>query len=252
MLQVVTGQPYACGPCWRAVSSKARSSAPSLGGRPERRSSASRSRPPSRNQVRQVRTRWGAVRNQRATPTTDAPSASIITACARCRTRSSSSVFTRWRSSSTLPSKAGMVHTSCPPWSKTCASSLRDWRLRLVGIIEASEKIGRYTSDMDFDAFAANEMAADAVTRNFGIIGEASRFIPGSIQAKYPDVPWRLMWDMRNVLIHDYPGVDLQVVWRTIKEDLPPTVARLGENLALERGDEVDTPPRAEKPSPTA
>ena len=60
------------------------------------------------------------------------------------------------------------------------------------------------------------------------------------------------MQGMRHVLVHDYDAVKLEVVWRTIKEDLPPTVARLGEILALERGDEVDTPPRAEKPSPTA
>lgn len=111
----------------------------------------------------------------------------------------------------------------------------RDWRLRLLDIIESFEKIGRYTEGLDFEGFAANGMAADAVTRNVGIIGEAARHVPGTVQARYPDVPWRLMRGMRNVLIHDYPGVDLEVVWRTIHDDLPPTIARLREILEQER-----------------
>ena len=111
----------------------------------------------------------------------------------------------------------------------------RDWRLRLQDIVEATEKIGRYTSGLEFEAFASNELVADGVTRNLSIIGEAAHYIPADVQARYSDVPWRLMWDMRNVLIHDYPGVDLGVVWRTIHDDLPPTLVRLREILELER-----------------
>ena len=88
---------------------------------------------------------------------------------------------------------------------------------------------------MDLEAFVANDMAADAVTRNLSIIGEATRYVPAEVQAKYTDVPWRLIRSTRNVLIHDYPVIDLEIVWQTIRDDLPPTVARIREILALEQ-----------------
>jgi uncharacterized protein with HEPN domain len=117
-----------------------------------------------------------------------------------------------------------------PPW---------DWRLRIQDILDASVKIARYTDRWDFETFAADDRTADAVTRNLEIIGEAARSIPASVRARHPDVPWRLMRDVQNVLIHDYPGVDLEVVWKTISEDLPPIIARLRELLALERASEA-------------
>jgi uncharacterized protein with HEPN domain len=116
----------------------------------------------------------------------------------------------------------------------------RDWRTRLQDIIEAAEWVERYTAGLDFEEFAANRMVVDAVTRNVEIAGEAARHIPTSIAEKYPDVPWRLMSDMRNVLIHNYPGVDLGVIWRTIRDDLPPSVVRPREILDLERAAERD------------
>ena len=111
----------------------------------------------------------------------------------------------------------------------------RDWRVRLQDIVEAAERIERYTTGMDLEAFVANDMAADAVTRNLSIIGEATRYVPAEVQAKYTDVPWRLIRSTRNVLIHDYPVIDLEIVWQTIRDDLPPTVARIREILALEQ-----------------
>jgi uncharacterized protein with HEPN domain len=69
---------------------------------------------------------------------------------------------------------------------------------------------------MDFDTFTATELVADGVTRNLTIIGEAVRHVPEDVQTRYPDLPWRLIRDMRNVLIHDYPAIDLEIVWRTI------------------------------------
>jgi uncharacterized protein with HEPN domain len=80
--------------------------------------------------------------------------------------------------------------------------------------VEASERIDRYTAGMDIDTFTANELVADGGTRDLSIIGEAVRHVPEGIQARFPNVPWRLIRDMRNVLIHDYPAVDLEIVWR--------------------------------------
>ena len=74
---------------------------------------------------------------------------------------------------------------------------------------------------MSLEAFSANDLVVDAVLRNFTVIGEATRHVPTYVTTAYPQIPWRLMQDMRNVVIHDYPNVSLQVVWETIQNDLP-------------------------------
>jgi len=101
------------------------------------------------------------------------------------------------------------------------------WRFRVEHILEAIEKIRRYTTGMTEETFAATPMAVDAVIRNFLVIGEATRHIPVEIQSKYPSIPWPLMQGMRNVLVHEYDAVKLDVVWRTVKEKLPPLVEPL-------------------------
>jgi uncharacterized protein with HEPN domain len=67
----------------------------------------------------------------------------------------------------------------------------------------------------------------DAVVRNFQVLGEAARHVPPDIQNKYPEVPWAIMQGMRNILVHDYFKVKVDIVWRTIQADLPPLVAPL-------------------------
>jgi len=64
-------------------------------------------------------------------------------------------------------------------------------------------------------------MAVDAVVRNSEIIGEAAGKIPAEIVAKYPNVPWKKMVSMRNKVLHEYFGVDEDILWKTIKDDLP-------------------------------
>jgi uncharacterized protein with HEPN domain len=107
----------------------------------------------------------------------------------------------------------------------------RNWRLRVEDIIESTEKVKQYTAGLDFESFAGNGMVVDAVVRNLEIVGEAARHVPPEIQARCPEVAWRLMNDMRNVLIHAYPIVDLATVWQVVRRDLPPTVARLRQLL---------------------
>src|SRR5215510_2750187 len=97
----------------------------------------------------------------------------------------------------------------------------RRWKLRIHHILDAIDKIRVYTAGMSLEAFAANDLVVDAVLRNFTVIGEATRHIPTYVTTAYPQIPWRLMQDMRNVVIHDYPNVSLQVVWETIQNDLP-------------------------------
>ncbi|MDO8734894.1 MAG: DUF86 domain-containing protein [Elusimicrobiota bacterium] len=74
-------------------------------------------------------------------------------------------------------------------------------------------------------------MAIDAVERNFITIGEASNMIPKEFQEKYPDIPWRDMNDMRNIVAHEYYGVDYNIVWNTIKENIPALKIKIEEVL---------------------
>lgn len=88
-------------------------------------------------------------------------------------------------------------------------------------ILESIDKITDYTLKIDYDDFRYNNMIIDAVIRNFEIIGEAAKHISEEYKEKYPELPLREMTGMRNVLIHDYLGIDYQFIWQTIKDDLP-------------------------------
>jgi uncharacterized protein with HEPN domain len=99
--------------------------------------------------------------------------------------------------------------------------SSREWLFRLEDILDALERIDEYIQGLDLQTFEADQRTIDAVVRNLEIIGEAARHIPGFIVQAYPTVPWRHIRDMRNLLIHEYFGVDLKIIWRTISYDLP-------------------------------
>lgn len=88
-------------------------------------------------------------------------------------------------------------------------------------IIQAIEKIQVYTKDMSRADFNKNEMAQDAVIRNIEIIGEAVKNISEGLKSAYYEIPWRAMAGMRDKLIHDYLGTDIDVVWKTIEKDIP-------------------------------
>lgn len=103
----------------------------------------------------------------------------------------------------------------------------RDWQLRLQDILEAIEKILRYTEEMDFDEFKQDEKTIDAVIRNFTVLGEAAAHVPEEVEKRYPELPWAEMRGMRHILIHEYFGVSLPIVWETIRNDLPPLVPKL-------------------------
>jgi uncharacterized protein with HEPN domain len=91
-------------------------------------------------------------------------------------------------------------------------------------ILKAIERIDRYTAGMDEVAFLNSEMVQDAVIRNIEIIGEASNNIQRvapEFAAQHDDIPWLVMYTMRNRVSHGYDTVDLPIVWKTIQGDLP-------------------------------
>ena len=93
-----------------------------------------------------------------------------------------------------------------------------------LGVRESADYLNllsTYVTNMSLAQFTKNELVIDAVVRNFEIIGEASRSIPVKIRQSHPDIPWDQMSGMRNVLIHEYFGVDVQTVWHTTKRHLP-------------------------------
>jgi len=96
-----------------------------------------------------------------------------------------------------------------------------DWQLRISDILTAIAKIQRYTQGFDLAGFSADEMAVDAVLRNFAVIGEAASRIPAEVCERYPNVPWARLRAIRSIAVHEYLGVDLRIVWDTIQADLP-------------------------------
>jgi uncharacterized protein with HEPN domain len=89
---------------------------------------------------------------------------------------------------------------------------MRDDKTYLHHIIEAIEKIEKYIGSVEFDEFSKNDMMIDAVVREFEIIGEAANNLSDKFQDKHFEIPWYKIKAMRNVLIHEYFGVNLKVV----------------------------------------
>jgi uncharacterized protein with HEPN domain len=88
-------------------------------------------------------------------------------------------------------------------------------------ILDCIRKINEFSEGLSFKEFSCNELVQDAIIRNIEIIGEASKKISSNTKQIYFEIPWKEIAGMRDKLIHDYLGVDVEVVWRTIKEDIP-------------------------------
>ena len=88
-------------------------------------------------------------------------------------------------------------------------------------ILLCIEKIQDYTKNLTKKDFNNNELVQDAVIRNIEIIGEAVKKISKELKSQYPNIPWKEMSGMRDKLIHDYFGVDVDVVWKTVDDDIP-------------------------------
>jgi uncharacterized protein with HEPN domain len=96
----------------------------------------------------------------------------------------------------------------------------KDPRVYMAQILECIERISKYTSGGK-KVFLADRLIQDAVIRNFEIIGEAAKRVPEDYKQSHPEIPWRGLTTFRDVLIHQYEGVDLQEVWKVIERELP-------------------------------
>ena len=88
-------------------------------------------------------------------------------------------------------------------------------------IIESIDSTMKFTEDMEYDEFMRDDKTTSAVIRKLEVIGEASKKIPEKVKSDYSQIPWKDMAGMRDKLIHEYFGIDLKRVWKTVKKDIP-------------------------------
>lgn len=105
--------------------------------------------------------------------------------------------------------------------------SNRKPKLLLEDILDSAEKIARYTEGLNFDDFVADSKTADAVIRNFEIIGEASARLPQEFKDLHVDVPWNKIRGLRNRVIHDYFGINYAIIWAIITDFLPDLIKQI-------------------------
>lgn len=97
----------------------------------------------------------------------------------------------------------------------------RDMRLYFMDILDSGSAIQEFVKGISFEEFCNDRKTYSAVIREFEIIGEAVGKIPSELKQKRTDVEWQDIKDFRNLLIHEYFGVDLEIVWKIIQDDLP-------------------------------
>lgn len=97
----------------------------------------------------------------------------------------------------------------------------REYNLFLNDILSAIKKIEKYAKNKSFDDFKGNDLLIDAIIRNLEIVGEAVKNIPENIKNKHDEIEWKKIAGLRDILIHDYFGVDIEILWDILKNKLP-------------------------------
>lgn len=98
----------------------------------------------------------------------------------------------------------------------------RTWRDYIADILAAIQEVEEFTRAMEYEQFEVDRKTVNAVVRSLEVMGEAAKRIPEEVRQRYPGVPWKRMAGMGDKLIHEYSGVDLEIVWGAVKTELPP------------------------------
>jgi uncharacterized protein with HEPN domain len=98
----------------------------------------------------------------------------------------------------------------------------RDYIDYLQDVVDSVDDIGDFIEGMSFEEFSRDKKTTNAVLRSIEVIGEAAKNVPEEIRKQHPQIPWKKMSGMRDKLIHEYHGVDIETVWQTLQEDIPP------------------------------
>lgn len=98
----------------------------------------------------------------------------------------------------------------------------RDLRDYLQDIIDAIAEVREFVEGTSFEDFSKDKKTINAVIRSLEVIGEGAKKVPEDLRRKYPRIPWRRMTGMRDKLIHEYFGIDLEIVWLVVNDELPP------------------------------
>jgi uncharacterized protein with HEPN domain len=101
-------------------------------------------------------------------------------------------------------------------------------------MLDAAETAAALTKGIERDEFLGDRVLVDAAIKNITVLGEAAMHVPEDVAARWPDLPWRDMRDMRNFIVHEYFGVNPDVLWGTLTEDLPTVVPVLRRMLKEE------------------
>ena len=180
-------------------------------------------RPPAvRRRPRATLTSWSPLTDPRPPSAISVPSSTWKISCA---------ALSIW-------SRTKRCARSCGPMSRrkpsVCRTSReqRQWRLYVSDMIEFAEKVQTYTEGMDRTAFLTDSRTYDATLRNLELIGEAAIHVQTGIREAHPEVPWRTLVGMRNRIIHGYLGLDTDLIWDIIQQDIPallPALRRMAE-----------------------
>ena len=98
----------------------------------------------------------------------------------------------------------------------------KDYKVYLLDILDAISKINSYTSGLDQEQFIADSKTIDAVVRNLEITGEAAKKLPETIRSQIKNVEWKKIAGLRDILIHQYSGIDNEIIWDILTSKLPP------------------------------
>lgn len=101
----------------------------------------------------------------------------------------------------------------------------------LHDIVHYAEDALEFTKDLTFEVFKKDKKTVYAVVRSLETISEAARKIPDDFRKKHPEIPWTDIAGMRDKLVHDYTGIDLEIVWKTAREDIPQILKTLRKFL---------------------